>query len=127
MFLIVAVTAVPGGVIVDAIGWITSYIIFLVAVTELPPISPVAEAASEFCAVTVYESIVILPIAVYVPLMFDEAIPLYVPEGTPAIVTLLAVVCIPWFLWWIVITADEAVVVIGFAPSVRTGTSSLTR
>ena len=33
----------------------------------------------------------ILPIAVYVPLMFDEAIPLYVPEGTPAIVTLLAV------------------------------------
>ena len=47
---------------------------------------------------TVNESNVMLPIVVYVPLIFVEAIPLNVPEGTPAIVTLFAVLCIPWFL-----------------------------
>ena len=45
--------SVPGGCIMPAIGLITSYIIFLVAVTADPPISPVVVAVSEFWAVTV--------------------------------------------------------------------------
>ena len=39
---------------------------------------------------------------------------------------MFAVLCIPWFLWFIVITADEAVVVIGFLTNVLTGVISLT-
>ena len=53
--------------------------------------------------------------------------PLNVPDGRPAIVTLFAVLCIPWFLWWTVITAELTVVVIGFLGKVNTGTTSLTR
>ena len=64
---------------------------------------------------------------VYVPLMFVCAIPLCDPEGTPAIVTLADVLCIPWFLWWTVITAELVVVVRGFCLKVFTGTISLTR
>ena len=38
-------------------------------------------------------------IDVYVPLIELCANPLYVPEGTPDIVTLFDVLCIPWFGW----------------------------
>ena len=51
--LIVEVNVVLGGCIAPTTGWITSNNIFLVAVTDEPPISPEALAVSEFAAVTV--------------------------------------------------------------------------
>ena len=54
VFLIVADNNVPGGCNAPTTGWITSYNIFLVAVTLLRPAhSPDDEAVSEFCAVIV--------------------------------------------------------------------------
>ena len=59
--------------------------------------------------------------------MFVCAIPLWEPEGTPAIITFADVLCIPWFGWLIVIVVEPEVVEIGFWTKVLTGNSSLTR
>ena len=47
---------------------------------------------------------------VYVPFISEWARPLYVPEATPAIVTLFDVPCIPWFGWKTLITLEPLVV-----------------
>ena len=60
-------------------------------------------------------------ILVYVPFMSLWAIPLYVPEDTPAIVTLSLVECRPWFLWNTLIIPVPLNVLNGFVPNVLTG------
>ena len=57
-------------------------------------------------------------ILLYVPLISVCAIPLWVPLGTPAIVTTLFVSCKLWFGWNTLTTPEVSVVLIGFCFSV---------
>ena len=50
--------------------------------------------------------------------------PLYVPVAIPAIVTLLFVLCIPWFLWNTLITLEPLNVLIGLLSNVFVGNTS---